>query len=129
MKKEVSPKWCLVNTNWYTNILSKNHFTNRVTKNLFMRKDVALTRVCLAKYLLSVSLEDQQIDVLEKPMHFLTLDLKKKLITSEGTLCRMVVYKVLQWKVEIDFFLTLILFSMVAIGKEFCTTQNFLQPE
>ena len=61
-----------------------------------MRKDVALTRVCLVKYLLSVRLEDQQIDVLEKPMHFLTLDLKKKLITSEGTLIRMVVYKVLQ---------------------------------
>ena len=42
-------------------------------------------------------------------MHFLTLNLKKKLITSEGTsrrnLCRMVVYKVLQSKVEIDFFL------------------------
>ena len=129
MKKEVSPKWCWVNTNWYTNILFKNHFTSRVTNNLFMRKDVALTRVCLVKYLLSVRLEDQQIDVLEKPMHFLTLDLKKKLITSEGTLIRMVVYKVLQWKVEIDFFLTLTLFSMVAIGKEFCTTQNFLQPE
>ena len=66
-------------------------------------------------------------------MHFLTLNLNKKLITSEGTfrrnLSRMVVYKVLQSKVEIDFFLTLILFSMVAIGKEFCTTQNFLQPQ
>ena len=66
-------------------------------------------------------------------MHFLTLNLNKKLITSEGTfrrnLSRMVVYKVLQSKVEIDFFLTLILFDMVAIGKEFCTTQNFLQPE
>ena len=54
-------------------------------------------------------------------MHFLTLDLKKELITSERTfrrnLCRIVVYNVLQSKVEINFFLT------------FCTTQNFLQPE
>ena len=49
-------------------------------------------------------------------MYFLTLDLKKKLITSEETfkknLRRMVVYKVLQSKVEIDFFLTLILFYL-----------------
>ena len=84
-----------------------------------MRKDIALTRVCLVMYLLSAPLEDQQIDVLEKPMHFLTLDLKKNLTTSEGTfrrnLCRMVVYKVPHSKVEIDFFLTLILFNMVAI--------------
>ena len=37
----------------------------------------------------------------------------------------MVVYKVLKSKVEMDlaFFLTLILFSLVTIGKEFCTTQ------
>ena len=41
----------------------------------------------------------------------------------------MVVYKVLQSKVEIDLFLTLILFSIVAIVKELCTTQNFLQPK
>ena len=97
-----------------------------MTKHLFTRKDIALTRVCLVKYLLPAPLEDQLIDVLEKPMHFLTSDLKKKLITSEGTfrrnLCRMVVYKVLQSKVEIDFLLTLILFSIVTIGKEFCTT-------
>ena len=98
-----------------------------------MRKDIALARVFLVMYLLLAPLEDQRIDVLEKPMHFLTLDLKKKMITSEGTfrrnLCRIVVYNVLQSKVEIDFFLTLILFSMVAIRKEFCTTQNFLQSE
>ena len=39
--------------------------------------------------------------------------------------------KMLSSKAEIDlaFFLTLILFSLVAIGKEFCTTQNFSQPE
>ena len=66
-------------------------------------------------------------------MRFVTLDLKTNLITSESTfrrsLCEMVVYKVLKSDVEIDlaFFLTLILFSLVAIGKEFCTTQNFLQ--
>ena len=63
-------------------------------------------------------------------MRFLTLDLKTKLIISESTfrrsLCRMVVYKMLKSKVEIHlaFFLTLILFSLVPIGKEFCTTQN-----
>ena len=66
-------------------------------------------------------------------MHFLTLDLKTKLITSERTfrknLCRMVLYKVLQSKIEMDFFLKLILFSIVATGKEFGTTQNILQPE
>ena len=100
-----------------------------------MRKHIALTRFCLVKYLLTAPLEVQYINVLEKPMRFMTLGLKTKLIISESTfrrsLCRMVVYKVLKSKVEIDlaFFLTLILFSLVAIGKEFCTTQNFLQPE
>ena len=93
-----------------------------------MRKDIALTRVCLVKYLLPAPLEDQQIDFLEKSMHFMTLDLKKKLTTSDGTfsrnLCRMVVYTVLQSKVVIDSFLAFVLFSMVAIGKKFCTTQN-----
>ena len=63
-------------------------------------------------------------------MRFLTLDLKIKLIISESpfrrSLCRMVVYKMLKSKVKIHlaFFLTLILFSLVPIGKEFCTTQN-----
>ena len=72
---------------------------------------------------------------LEKPMRFLTLDLKKKLITSESTfsrsLCGMVIDKMLSSKAEIDltFFLTLILFSLVAIVKKLCTTQNFSQPE
>ena len=100
-----------------------------------MRKDIALTRFCLVRYLLPAPLEVQLINVLEKPMRFLTLDLKTKLIISESTfrrsLCRMVMYKVLKSKVEIDlaFFLTLIFFSLVPIGKEFCTTQNFLQPD
>ena len=42
-----------------------------------------------------------------------------------------VVDKMLSSKSEIDlaFFLTWILFSLVAIGKEFCAAQNFLQPE
>ena len=40
-------------------------------------------------------------------------------------------YKMLSLKAEIDlaFFSTLILFSLVAIGKGFWTTQNFSQPE
>ena len=42
-------------------------------------------------------------------MHFRTLDLKAKLVTSKRNFgrssCRKVVYKVLQSKVEIDFFL------------------------
>ena len=56
-------------------------------------------------------------------MTFLTLDLITKLITSESTsrwiLCGMDVYKVPKSKVQIDlgFFLTLILFSLVEIGK------------
>ena len=43
----------------------------------------------------------------------------------------MVAYKVLESKVGIDlaFFLILILFSLVTLGKEFCATQNFLQPK
>ena len=58
-------------------------------------------------------------------MRFLALDLSTKLKTSESTfwcLFGMVVYKVLKSKVEIDlaFFLTLILFSLVTTGKEFC---------
>ena len=46
------------------------------------------------------------MDVLEKPMRFLTLDMKAKLISSENTftrsLCELVVYKVIKSKVEID---------------------------
>ena len=104
-------------------------------KYLFMRKDIALAGFCLVKCLLPAPLEVQYINVLEKPIRFLTLGLKTKLIISESTfrrrLCRMVVYKVLKSKVEIDlaFFLILILFSLVPIGKEFCTTPNFLQSE
>ena len=66
---------------------------------------------------------------------FKDFNLNTKLITSESilrrSLCRMVVYKILKLQVEIDlaFFLTLILFSSVTIGKEFCLTQDFLQPE
>ena len=43
----------------------------------------------------------------------------------------MVVDKMLSSKAEIDLasFLTLISLSLAAIGKEFCTTQNFSQPE
>ena len=42
------------------------------------------------------------------------------------SLCGMVAHKVLKSKFEIDlaFFLTSILFSLVTIGKEFCKTQN-----
>ena len=102
-------------------------------RNIYSWEKIALTRVCLVKYLLLAALEDQYINVWDKPKHFLTSDLKKKLIASAGTfrrnLCKMVEYKVLQSRVEIDSFLTLILFSMVAIAKEVCTTRNFLQPE
>ena len=68
-------------------------------------------------------------------MCFLTLDLKTKLITSESIFRRslygMVVDKMLNSKAEIElaFFSTLILFSLVTIGKEFCTTQIFSQPK
>ena len=116
LKKEVGPKWCWVNSHWYTNILFKNHVTNRVEKHLFIDKSLFS-------------------EVLEKPMRLLTLDLKTKLITSESTFRRslfgMVVDKMLSSKAEIDlaFFLTLNLFSLVTFGKEFCTTRNFSQPE
>ena len=57
---------------------------------------------------------------LEKPIR--TSDLNIKLITSKSTfrsLCGIVVYRVLKSKVEIElaFSLTLILFSLVVIGK------------
>ena len=96
-----------------------------------MRKYVALTRAFLVTYLFSVIIKVRLIDASEKPMRFLTYDLNKKLKTSESTfrrsLCAMVVCKVLKSKVEIDlaFFLTLTLFSLVKTGIEFCTTQNF----
>ena len=67
-------------------------------------------------------------------MRLLTLDLKTKLIILESTLrrslCGMAVDKMLSSRAEIDlgFFLTLILFRLVASGKEFCTTQNFSNP-
>ena len=32
-------------------------------------------------------------------------------------------------KIDLAFVLTLILFNLVTIGKELCTTQKFLQPE
>ena len=50
----------LIQTNWFANILFKNQATNRVMKHLFMRNDVALTRVCLVKYLLPTPLETQR---------------------------------------------------------------------
>ena len=65
-------------------------------------------------------------------MRFLDLNLKTKLITSESTfrrtLCGMVVYKLLKSIVEIDlaFFLTLILFRLVTIGKILLRSPEFL---
>ena len=87
------------------------------------------------KYLSPITLDVLQINVLEKPMRFLTLVLKTKLITPESTfrmtLCGMILYKVLKSKDEIDlvFFLTFILFSIVTFGNKFRTIQNFIQPE
>ena len=37
----------------------KTIITNRMTKHLFMRKDIALMRVCLVKYLFPITLEVQ----------------------------------------------------------------------
>ena len=57
-------------------------------------------------------------------MGFMTSDLKSKFTTSESifrrSLCGMAAYKVLKSKSEIDlnFFLILILFSLVTIGKK-----------
>lgn len=100
-------------------------------KHLFMREDTVLARVCLIKYLLPAPLEVQQIDVLENPMCFPTLDLKKKLISSENTfrsLCGMVAYKILMSKVEIDLalFLKLIFFQFSDNWKIFLHKPEFL---
>ena len=100
-----------------------------------MKKHLFIDKSLFSEVSSSSSLRSPIDICLDKPMRFLTLDLKTKLITSESTfrrsLCGMVVDKMLNSKAEIDlaFFLTLILFSLVAIGKEFCTTQNFSQPE
>ena len=129
LKKEVGPKWCWVSSHWYTNILFKNHATSRMKKHLFIDKSL-FSEVSSSSSLRS------PIDIcLEKPMRFLTLNLTTKLITSESTfkssLCGMVLDKMLKSKAQRDLasFLTLLLFSLVAIGKEFCTTQNFSQPK
>ena len=45
----------------------------------FMRKEIALVRVSLVKYLLQAPLKVQYIDFLEKQKRFLNLDLKTKL--------------------------------------------------
>ena len=75
IKKEVCPKWCWVNSHWYTNILFKNHATSRVKKHLFIDKSLC-SGVSSSSSLRSL------IDIcLEKPMCLLTLDLKAKLIT------------------------------------------------
>ena len=72
---------------------------------------------------------------LDTPMRFLTLYLKKKLITSESTfrrsLCGMVLDKMLNSKAETDlaFFLKIAFIYLNGNWKEFCTTQNFSQPE
>ena len=59
-----------------------------VKKHLFIRKDTALTSVCLMKYLLPLPLKVQVTDVLEKPMFFnafLCAGLNTKLVKLEST--------------------------------------------
>ena len=129
LKKEVGPKWCWVNSHWYTNILFKSHATSRVKTQLFIDKGL-FSEVSSSSFLRS------PVDICsDKPMRFLTFDLKTKLITSESTfrrsLCGMVLDKMLNSEAETDlaFFLTLLLFILVEIGKEFFTVQNFSQHE
>lgn len=61
----------------------------------------------------------------------MTSNLKTKIISPESAvmrnLCGMVEYKALKLKVKIDlaFFITLILFGLVTIGKESGTTENW----
>ena len=104
----MAQKWCWINTHWCTNILFKNHVSNN--EEAFNYEERHNIGKSLEKYLLPAPSEVQW-----------TLDLITKLIASESTfrrtLCGMVVYKVLKSKVEIDlaFFLTLILFSLVTI--------------
>ena len=98
LKKEVGPKWCWVNFYWYNHILFKNHATSRVKTQLFIDKSL-FSEVSSSSSLRS------PIDIcLDKPMCFLTLDLKTKLITSESTfrrsLCEMVLDKMRNSKAE-----------------------------
>ena len=52
-------KQCWLNTHMYTNIVFKSQI--KISKEAFIY-DIALRRVCLVKYLLSVPLEIQQRD-------------------------------------------------------------------
>ena len=45
-----------------------------IKKDLFMRKVIALTRVCIKKYLLPAPLEVQWTEVLKKALYFVNLD-------------------------------------------------------
>ena len=64
-------------THWFTNILKTKAKLPIKRNHLFMTKDKALARVYLVKSFFSVPLEVQYIDVLENPMHLLTLDLRQ----------------------------------------------------
>ena len=115
------------------NILFKNCVTN--SKEAFIYEEIhSIDKILFSETSSSSSLRSP-IDVLEKSVRFLTSNLKTKVITSEDTfrkrLCGMVVYQVLKSKVEIDleFCLTLILFSLATIKKEFWGTWNFLHPK
>ena len=102
-KEEVCPKWYEVNTRWYTNILFKNHVTNSEDAFIY-EKRYSIDKSFFSKVSSSSSLRSPIDRCFRKGI--LDLDWKAKLTTSKSTfirsLCRMVVYKMLKSKVEID---------------------------
>ena len=105
IKKEVGPKWCCINTHWYTNNFSKSHDSNSEDAFIYEERHNMDKFSEVSEVPLPAPLEVLQTYFLEKSMRFLTSDLNTKLITAESTLrrslCGMVVCKVLKWKIEI----------------------------
>ena len=110
LKKEVSPKWWWVNVHWHTNILFEKTKRHSIDKSLFSEVSS------------SSSLRSLIDRCYREGNAFCDFGFEDKLDKEfRRSLCGMVLYKVLNSNVEIDlaFFLTLILFSLVVIGKKF----------
>ena len=70
-----------MNAHLYTNILFKTHVTNN-KEALFYDEKNSTDNSFFREYLLWALLDVQEIDVLEKPTRFLTLDLKINLLET-----------------------------------------------
>ena len=104
-KKRVTQKWCVINTHWCYTISFKVQVNGSEDAFVCEKKHRIDNWVCLIKHLLPAPIKVQEINVLEAPIRFLTLEMKTKLIPSQCTfirsVCGMVVHEVLKSKVEI----------------------------